>query len=209
MGGVLYALVMGAVTGYFSVAVGLLFVLAGIIGIVSVAFQRKAIAAFYMMVLCVVNVVGLIVNLAGAADPSFLSTTSEKRDVGFMTITPGVVWFFGGLVFMALFCIPCITISVVNLYGYKRAGRVAPEPLASQVELQNNVVGSIPVVQQQQRGRGTKALKAPAALEEDDAADALDDARERRRRIREERRKRQLQKEAKLQAGGTSSNPAP
>jgi hypothetical protein len=46
MGGIVYALVMGAITGYFSVAVGLLFVISGILGIISVAFQRKALAVF-------------------------------------------------------------------------------------------------------------------------------------------------------------------
>jgi hypothetical protein len=58
-----------------------------------------------MMVLCIVNVVALTINLAGVADPSFLSTTSEARDLGFATIKPGIVWFFGALLFMAIFCV--------------------------------------------------------------------------------------------------------
>lgn len=38
---------MGAITGYFSAAVGMLFVIAGIIGIISAAFPgRKALAVF-------------------------------------------------------------------------------------------------------------------------------------------------------------------
>ena len=46
IGGVLYAIVMGAITGYFSAAVGMLFVISGIIGILSAAFSRKALAVF-------------------------------------------------------------------------------------------------------------------------------------------------------------------
>lgn len=46
IGGVVYALIMGAITGYFSAAVGMLFVIAGIVGIVSASFSRKALAVF-------------------------------------------------------------------------------------------------------------------------------------------------------------------
>ena len=47
IGGIVYGIVMGAITGYFSAAVGMLFVIAGIVGIISAAFPgRKALAVF-------------------------------------------------------------------------------------------------------------------------------------------------------------------
>ena len=47
IGGIVYGIVMGAITGYFSAAIGMLFVIAGIIGIISAAFPgRKALAVF-------------------------------------------------------------------------------------------------------------------------------------------------------------------
>jgi hypothetical protein len=134
IGGVLYAIVLGAITGYFSAAVGMLFVVAGIVGIVAAAFNRKALAVFFLAVLVVVNVIALAVNVCGVVDPKFL-TTMEARDLGFMTIKPSVLWFLGGLAFMAVFCIPCITIAVVNVCTFRAR---APAEKASRFRLASN-----------------------------------------------------------------------
>lgn len=95
-----------------------------------------------MVAMVVVNVIALAVNLAGVADPNFL-TTMEVRDLGFIKLAPSALWFLGALAFMAIFCvcvfgssslspwhctdnflpavaqIPCIAIAVANVCTFR------------------------------------------------------------------------------------------
>ena len=95
-----------------------------------------------MGVLVAVNVIGLAVNLAGIVDPTFL-TTLDARDLGFIVIKPSVLWFLAGILFQAIFCIPCIAVSVTNVVLFKPRKKFSAKAIE---EGNNRARSKIPLV---------------------------------------------------------------
>ena len=134
-GGLLFGVVLGAVTGYFNAAVGLLYVIAGTLGVLAGSGNRKTAVSFlvciissctlfilqsvskheqFFLLMIVACICGLLVNLIGLLQPVLISG-EQSRDFGFAIVTPSVVWFLGALLFLAVFCIPCMTVASANL----------------------------------------------------------------------------------------------
>ena len=133
--GVVYGILMGALTGYFSVMVGALFSIAGIVGIIASVFhERKMIATIIcsnilskkkkklhtvsiqnllFVCLCVTQflVVLVIVNLLGLSvnmagvADPGFFATMDERNLGFIVIKPNAIWFASGIAFMIIFCV--------------------------------------------------------------------------------------------------------
>ena len=57
---------------------------------------------------------GVLINLVGLLHPEYV-TRMESRDFGFVAVNPSVVWFLGALLFLTIFCIPCLTVASANL----------------------------------------------------------------------------------------------
>lgn len=60
------------------------------------------------------SIVGLGVNVVGLMQPT-LVTNTDARDFGFAVVAPSVIWFIFALLFLAVFCIPCVTVASVNV----------------------------------------------------------------------------------------------
>ena len=60
------------------------------------------------------SIAGLGVNVIGLMQPT-LVTNTDARDFGFAVVAPSVIWFIFALLFLAIFCIPCVTVASVNV----------------------------------------------------------------------------------------------
>ena len=128
-------MVLGAITGYFNAAVGLLYVIAGTVGVMAASSGKRRVLSLvvcdldflctdeddiicetqqFFLLMVLTSVVGLVVNLVGLMEPTLITDT-EERDFGFATIAPSMLWFIVALLFLAIFCIPCVTIASVNV----------------------------------------------------------------------------------------------
>lgn len=67
---------------------------------------------FFLMILA--SVTGVLVNLVGLVHPEYISTV-ESKDFGFAVVNPSVAWFLCALLFLTVFCIPCLTVASANL----------------------------------------------------------------------------------------------
>ncbi|KAH3759578.1 hypothetical protein Pelo_8664 [Pelomyxa schiedti] len=122
MGGAFYALFMGLFTGYFSIAVGALYVLVGIECFISAAFNVRVLSFLYLALLGTANFIAFVINIIGIAQTDLVAT---KRGLGGDKIIEDLVpwdtesisaavYFAMGLGFMILFCVPCTVLAVVN-----------------------------------------------------------------------------------------------
>ena len=60
------------------------------------------------------SIAGLGVNVVGLMQPTLITNT-DARDFGFAVVAPSVIWFIFALLFLAIFCIPCVTVASVNV----------------------------------------------------------------------------------------------
>ena len=135
----MFGVVLGAVTGYFNAAVGLLYVISGTLGLIAASGCKRRVVSLlvclyhscfprlssivlhvlasslqFFVLLVLTSIAGLGVNVVGLMQPT-LVTNTDARDFGFAVVAPSVIWFIFALLFLAIFCIPCVTVASVNM----------------------------------------------------------------------------------------------
>ena len=115
--GLLYAIIFGRMTGFYSVAVGMLFVISGFFGVFSSCWRSYFSSFLFALILTLSSVVALLVNVAGFLVPQYVFLLNEKEDtlnlLG-IELAPNTYWFGIALFYLTLIHIPLLSFSVCN-----------------------------------------------------------------------------------------------
>ncbi|BFU20409.1 hypothetical protein KM1_046060 [Entamoeba histolytica HM-3:IMSS] len=151
MGSLIYGMILGAVTGFYQMALAGVFVVVGIIGIISGLIRDRITSFCFMIGLCVVWVGGVAMNIMGIVKPTTLSTFDNEIVIGDMKIKPTYEWFLGGLVFILVVCTPCLCISICNcatignLIQYKKDKQKRKEKKKQNKMKMKPIVQAVPI----------------------------------------------------------------
>ncbi|ELP83996.1 hypothetical protein EIN_345820 [Entamoeba invadens IP1] len=118
MGSLIYGMILGAITGYYQMAVAGIYVIAGLIGIFSGLLRGRLTSALsykkYLLSFVVAWMVSIALNIMGIVKPTQISTFDKEYEFGGIKLSPTFWWYVGGLVFCLLFCTPCLICTLFN-----------------------------------------------------------------------------------------------
>ncbi|KAL7718944.1 DUF4203 domain-containing protein [Entamoeba marina] len=115
--GLVYAVLFGRLTGFYSVAVGLSFVICGFFGLLASGWRAYTSSIIFASSLVIVSVVAVCVNVGGLLFPEYVFLLSEEEDklvIGNYSIEPANYWFGGAMFFLTLIYIPIVSIAICN-----------------------------------------------------------------------------------------------
>ncbi|EAL49517.2 hypothetical protein EHI8A_085540 [Entamoeba histolytica HM-1:IMSS-B] len=115
--GIIYALLFGRMTGFYSVAVGMLFVISGFFGLFASGWRSYVSSLFFAVSLALSCTIAVAVNGGGLILPQYFFLLDSDQDalkIGGLTLNPNNYWFGIGLFYLTLVYIPLLSFAVCN-----------------------------------------------------------------------------------------------
>ena len=116
--GLLYAIIFGRMTGFYSIAVGMLFVISGFFGVFSSCWRTYISSFLFSITVTLASIVALVVNVAGFLFPQYVFLLNETEDtlnlLG-INLSPNTYWFGIALVYLTIIHIPLLSFSICNV----------------------------------------------------------------------------------------------
>ncbi|ELP93665.1 hypothetical protein EIN_005660 [Entamoeba invadens IP1] len=104
-------------TGYYSVAVGMLFVIAGFFGLFASGWRGYTSSLLFAAVITLASIAAVGLNVVGLLLPQYTFLLDEKEDAldlfGF-SLEPSNIWFGVGMFYLTIVYIPLVSIAICN-----------------------------------------------------------------------------------------------